>query len=348
MMVTNKGDEIMEKQLRSKPVTRIPSPVPRHPYLATLLSAASLLLAAPAAAQNYPVKTVRIVVPVAPGGGTDPQARLMARKFQESMGQSFVVENRTGAASMVGTEFVVKAPPDGYTLLVAASSLAGAPTLRKDLSFDLLKDLTPVGQISSTATFLVVHASVPVSSVKEFITLAKKQGGKLNAGSGGNGSANHLTLEMFKQRAGFQATHVPYKGSGPATIALMSGEVDFSFAGALTSLPHIRSGRIKALAVTTAKPSPLLPNVPPLSTIYPGFESTNWYGIFAPAGTPAAVVNKLNQEMARAIQLPDVREFMAREGADAVGSTPQEFARFFRNEVERYAQVIRAANIRVE
>ena len=227
----------------------------RMAYCVTAAAIAALVLTATARAQTYPVKAVRIIVPVAPGGGTDPQARLMARKFQESMGQPFVVENRTGAASMIGTEFVVKAPADGYTLLCAASSLAGAYTLRKDLSFDMLKDLAPVGQISSTATFLVVHASVPASSVKEFIALAKKQGGKMNAGSGGSGSANHLTLEMFKQRAGIQATHIPYKGSGPATIALMSGEVDFSFAGALTSLPHLRSGRIKALAVTTPRPS---------------------------------------------------------------------------------------------
>src|SRR5688572_21434365 len=248
---------------------------------------AALFLTAPARGQSYPVKAVRIIVPVAPGGGTDPQARLLARKFQESMGQSFVVENRTGAASMIGTEFVVRSAADGYTLLCAASTLAGAYTLRKDLSFDLLKDLAPVGQISSAAQFLVVHSSVPASSVKEFIALAKKSA-KMNAASGGNGSANHLTLEMFKQRAGIQATHVAYKGSGPATIALMGGEVDFSFAGALTSLPHIRSGRIKALAVTTPKASPLVPGAPPLSALYPGFESTNWYGVFAPAGTPAA------------------------------------------------------------
>ena len=320
----------------------------RMAYCVTAAAIAALVLTATASAQNYPAKAVRIIVPVAPGGGTDPQARLMARKFQESMGQPFVVENRTGAASMIGTEFVVKAPADGYTLLTAASSLAGAYTLRKDLSFDMLKDLAPVGQISSTATFLVVHASVPASSVKEFISLAKKQGGKMNAGSGGSGSANHLTLEMFKQRAGIEATHIPYKGSGPATIALMSGEVDFSFAGALTSLPHLRSGRIKALAVTTPKASPLMPNAPPLASLYPGFEATNWYGIFAPAGTPAAVVNKISREIASAIQLPDVREFMAREGAEPVGSTPQEFAVFFRNEVDRYAQVIRSANIRGE
>jgi tripartite-type tricarboxylate transporter receptor subunit TctC len=317
-----------------------------------LASAALVLLAAApdsrAQSAAWPAKPVRIVVPVAPGGGTDPQARLLARKFQESMGQSFVVENRTGAASMVGTEFVVRAPADGYTLLCAASTLAGANSLRKDLPFDVLKDLAPVGQISSAATFLVVHSSVPVSSVKEFIALAKKQAGRLNAASGGNGSANHLSLEMFKQRAGIQATHIPYKGSGPATIALMSGEVDFSFAGALTSLPHIRSGRIKALAVTTLKPSPLLPGAPPLASLYPGFESTNWYAFFAPAGTPETIVNKISREIANAIQLPDVREFMAKEGAEPVGSTPQEFAAFFKSEVSRYAQVIRSANIRAE
>jgi tripartite-type tricarboxylate transporter receptor subunit TctC len=309
---------------------------------------AALALPSSAGAQNYPVKAVRIIVPVAPGGGTDPQARLLARKFQDSMGQSFVVENRTGAGSMIGTEFVVRAPPDGYTLLCAASTLAGAYTLRKDLSFDLLKDLIPVSQISSAAQFLVVHSSVPASSVKEFIALARKQSGKLNAASGGNGSANHLTLEMFKQSAGFQATHIPYKGSGPATVALISGEVDFSFAGALTSMPHLRAGKIKALAVTTPKPSPLVPDAPPLTTLYPGFESTNWYAVFAPAGTPAPIVNRISAEIAKAIQLPDVREFMAREGADAVGSTPQEFAAFFKKEVDRYARVIQTANIRAD
>ena len=308
----------------------------------------ALVLSPPAPAQTYPAKTVRIIVPVAPGGGTDPQARLLGKKFQESMGQTFVIENRTGAASMIGTEYVVKSPPDGYTLLCAASTLAGAPSLNKNLAFDLLRDLTPVGQISSAAQLLVIHASVPATSVKEFIALAKKQAGKMNAASGGNGSANHLALEMFKQRAGIEATHIPYKGSGPATIALMSGEVDFSFAGALTALPHIRIGKLKALAVTTAKPSRLVPNAPTLMSLYPGFESSNWYAIFAPTGTPTPIVNKISAEIANAIKSPDVRDFMAKEGAEPVGSTPQEFATFFRGEVYRYAAVIKAANIKTE
>jgi tripartite-type tricarboxylate transporter receptor subunit TctC len=316
-------------------------------WLTASVVAASLLPLA-AVAQNYPVKPVRIIVPVAPGGGTDPQARLLGKKFHERMGQSFVIENRSGAGSMIGTELVAKAPADGYTLLCAAAGLAGAYTLRKGLSFDIMKDLVPVGQISYTAQLLIVHSSVPVASVKEFIVLAKKHGGKLNAASGGHGSTNHLTLEMFKQYSGIQATHIAYKGSGPATTALMGGEVDFSFAGALTSLPHVRAGRIKAIAVTTLKPFPLVPQVPTLDSLYPGFESSNWYAFFAPAGTPAAIVNKLSAEIAASIQLSDVREFMTREGAVPVGSNPQTFAAFFKSEVDRYAKVIRTANIQLD
>ena len=299
-------------------------------------------------AQNYPIKPMRIIVPVAPGGGLDPQARLLGRKFQESMGQSVVVENRPGAGSMIGTELVAKSPADGYTLLCAAASLASAVTLYKNLPFDVQRDLAPVSQISSNAQFLIAHPSLPAASLTEFIALAKKQAGKMNAASGGTGTANHLVLEMFKQRAGFQATHIPYKGSGPATIALMSGEVDFSFAGAITMIPHMRSGKVKALAVTSPAPSRLAPGLPTLASLYPGFESVNWYAIFAPAATPAVIVNKLSAEIAAAIKSPEMRDFMLKEGADAVGSTSQEFAAYFRSEVERYAAVIRAGNIRVE
>lgn len=301
-----------------------------------------------AAAQHYPVKPIRIVVPVAPGGGLDPQARLLGRKFQESMGQSVVVENRPGAGSMIGTEHVAKSPPDGYTLLCAAASLASAVSLYRNLAFDLQKDLIPVSQLSSNAQFLIAHPSLPATSLKEFIALARKHAGKLNAASGGTGTANHLVLEMFKQRAGFLATHVPYKGSGPATIALMSGEVDFSFAGAITMIPHLRSGKVRGLAVTSPTPSRLAPGLPPLASLYPGFESVNWYGIFAPAATPAAIVNKLSAEIAAAIKSPEMRDFMLKEGADAAASTPQEFAAYFKSEVERYAAVIKAANIRID
>ena len=314
------------------------------------LIAGMVVLCAPVLtmAQSYPLKLIRIIVPVQPGGGLDPQARLLGRKFQESMGQSVVVENRPGANGMIGTELVARSPGDGYTLLCAAASIASAVTLYKNLTFDVQKDLVPVSQLSSNTQFLIAHPSLPVNSLKEFIVLAKKQAGKLNAASGGTGTANHLVLEMFKQRAGFQATHIPYKGSGPATIALMSGEVDFSFAGAISMIPHLRSGKVKALAVTTPAPTRLAPALPTLASLYPGSESVNWYAIFAPGTTPPAIVNKLGNEIAAAIKSPELRDFMMKEGADAVGSAPQEFAAYFKREVERYAKVIQTANIRVE
>jgi tripartite-type tricarboxylate transporter receptor subunit TctC len=317
-------------------------------HVCSLIAAAALCLTATARAQQYPSKPMRIVVPVQPGGGLDPQARLLGRKFQESMGQSVVVENRPGGNGMIGTESVAKSPADGYTLLCAAASLASAVTLHKKLTFDLQKDLLPVSQLSSNAQFLIAHPSLPASSLKDFVALARRQKGKMNAASGGTGTANHLVLEMFKQRAGFDAAHIPYKGSGPATIALMSGEVDFSFAGAITMIPHMRSGKVKALAVTSPAPSRLAPELPPLASLYPGFESVNWYAIFAPAATPPAIVSKLSSEIITAIKSPEMRDFMMKEGADAVGSTPQAFAAFFRQEVERYAQVIRTAGIRID
>jgi tripartite-type tricarboxylate transporter receptor subunit TctC len=307
-----------------------------------------LSLPATAPAQQYPLKPIRIIVPAQPGGGLDPQARIIGRKFQESMGQSVVIENRPGGGSMIGTELVAKAPADGYTLLCGAASLASAVSLYRHLTFDLQKDLLPVSQLSSNAQFLIAHPSLPAGSLKDFIALAQKYKGKLNAASGGTGTANHLVLEMFKQRAGFQATHIPYKGSGPATIALMSGEVDFSFAGAISMVPHLRSGKVKALAVTSPAPSRLAPALPTLASLYPGFESVNWYAIFAPAATPPAIVNKLSSEIIAAVKSPEMRDFMQKEGADAVGSTPQVFAAFFRAEVERYAKVIQAAGIRVD
>jgi tripartite-type tricarboxylate transporter receptor subunit TctC len=187
-----------------------------------------------------------------------------------------------------------------------------------------------------------------VSTLKDLITLAKNQSGKLNAASGGTGTANHLTLEMLKQRAGFAATHIPYKGSGPAMIALISGQVEFSFAGAISMIPHLRAGKVKALAVTTPKSARVAPEVPPIALLYPGFESVNWYGIFAPAATPAAIISKLGAEIIAAVKSPEMRDFMLKEGADPAGTTPQEFGAYFKAEVERYAQVIRAANIRVD
>lgn len=306
------------------------------------------LLACGAMAQTYPTRPVRVIVPVQPGGGLDTQMRLVGRKLQEALGQTFVIENRPGANSMIGTEAVVRAAPDGYTLLCAAASLASAATLNRKLPFDPLRDLAPVAQLSSTAQLLVVHPSLPARSVPELIALGKRHADGMNAGSGGTGSANHLALEMLKLRTGIRMTHIPYKGSGPATVALISGEVDFSFAGSVTSLPHIRSGRIRALAVTTPKPSAAVPGVPTLASFYPGFEAANWYALFAPAATPAPILNKLSTEIANALKAPEIRDFMLKEAADPVGGTPAETAAFFKREVERYAEVIRTAKIAIE
>lgn len=306
------------------------------------------MIAAPVLAQHYPVKPVRLIVAVQPGGANDTQARLLGKKMQETMKQNFIVENRPGASSLIGAEVVARAPADGYTLLCASSILATNVSLYRKLTFDLTNDLVPVTQISSAPQFLLVHPSVPAASVKDLVALAKKKGGRLNAGSSGTGSSNHLSVEMFKQAAGIDVTHIAYKGSGPATVALMSGEVDFIFAGSITAQPHIQSRKVRPLAITSPRPSPIAPGVPTLASFYPGFEATNWYGLWAPAATPAAIVNRVSAEVSAALKSPEVSEFLARDGAEPVGSTPQDFAAFFRREVERYAKVIKASNIRVE
>ena len=312
------------------------------------IALAAAFAALPALAQNYPVKPVRIIVPTNPGGGTDIQARLMAKAFQESIGGSFIVENRSGASGTIGADIVSKAPPDGYTVLITTSLLATSASLYKKLPYNALRDLIPVSQISSAPQYLVVHPSVPARSVKEFVALAKSQPGKLNAGSSGSGSANHLAVELLKQRTGIDVHHIPYKSGAPAMTALISGEVDFTFTGAVTALPPIRAKQVRALGVTSLKPSSATPEVPPLAATFPGFESANWYALFVPAGTPPAIVNKLSAETATALKSPAVRDFIRQDGADPVGSTPQEFAAFFRREIERYAEVIRKGKVQVE
>ncbi len=313
--------------------------------IAALLSALSGL---PATAQTYPARTVRIVVPTNPGGGADIQPRLVAKAFQESMKQTFIVENRAGASGIIGADIVAKAPPDGYTILITTSLLATTAGLYKKIPFDALKDLTPVSQISFAPQFLLVHPSVPARTVAEFVALAKKQPGRLNAGSSGSGSANHLAVEMLKQRTGIDVSHIPYKSGAPAMTALISGEVDFTFTGAVTAMPPIRAKQVRALAVTSSKPSSVVPEVPTLASVYPGFESANWYAVFVPAGTPPPIIEKLSSETARAIRTPEVRDFIKRDGAEPVGNPAPDFAAFFRRELERYAEVIRKGKVQVE
>jgi len=306
------------------------------------------LAAGAAQAQNWPEKPVRMIVPFGAGGGTDIQGRLLAQKFYASMGQTFVVDNRPGAAGLIGAELAVKSPPDGYTILFTTASLSVNVTLyKKTLTFDPLKDLAPVCWVSSVPLVLVTHPSVPVKSVKELIALAKRSG-KLNAGSNGAGTTSYLAVEMFKQATGANVTNVPYKGGGPAVTALISGEVDFEFGTALAVAPHVKSGKVRPLAVTTAKPAKIYPELPTMTSIYPGFDVDNWYAMFMPAGTPKPIIDKLHAEILKGLKSADVEEFMAKEGGQPVGSTPEELTEMFRREIAKYAKVIETAHIVVQ
>lgn len=314
------------------------------------LSAAAMLLGhgGAAQAQAWPVKPVRIIVPFAPGGGTDIQARLLGKNFYESMGQTFVVESRAGASGIIGAELAARASADGYTILFTTASLAVNVTLYGNLvKFDPLKDLAPVSWISSTPLVLVVHPSVPAKSVKEFVAVAKKAG-TLNAGSNGAGTTSHLSIEMLKQMTGVKVTHIPYKGGGPSMVALVSGETDLVFGTGPVVSPQIKSGRVRGLAVTTARKSSAFPDLPTMTSIYPGFESDNWYAMFFPAGTPKPIIDKLNAEIVKALKAKDIQEFMPREALDPVGSSPEELHANFRREIARYAKIIQAANIKLD
>ena len=304
--------------------------------------------AADVPAQTWPAKPVRIVVPFTPGGGLDIQARMFAKKFYETLGQTCVVDNRTGAGGLIDAEAVARAAPDGYTILFSSASLAVNVSLYKKLAFDPVKDLDPVSWVSSVPLVLTVHPSVPVRSVPELVALAKKRAGQFNASSNGVGTTSHLSIEMLKQYAGVAVTHVPYKGGGPATTAVLAGEVDMAFVPLLSAQPFMKSGKVRVLAVTTAKRSSALPNVPTMKSFYAEFESDNWYAFFVPAGTPQEIVTRLNSEILKALKAPDIIDYMSHDGADPVGSTPAELAAHYRSEVVRYAKLIKTANIQPE
>jgi tripartite-type tricarboxylate transporter receptor subunit TctC len=306
------------------------------------------MTAANALAQSWPSKGVRIVVPFGAGGGTDIQGRLLGKKFYESMGQTFVVDNRSGVAGLTGADIVAKAPPDGYTLLFTTASLAVNVSLYKNLPFDPVKDLVPVSWVSSAPLVLVVHLSVPARNVRDLIALAKRSAVRMNVASNGSGTTSHLSIEMLQQMARVEVAHIPYKGNGPAMIALLSGEVDFGFGTALAVQPFIKQGKVRALAVTTRTRSSAFPDLPTMDSIYPGFESDIWYAMFLPAGTPKEIVSKLNAEILKALKAPDVRDFITKEGGNVVGSSPEDLAKYFQREVAKYANVIKAGNITVQ
>lgn len=308
-------------------------------------AAVAVSLGLPAQAQQWPAKPVRVIVPFGAGGGTDIQGRLLGQKFQQSMGQNFLVENRSGASGLIGAEVVARSPADGYTILFTTASLSVNVTLfGKRVKFDPLTDLVPVSWVSSVPLVLIAHPSVPVKNVKELIALAKKTG-KMNAAHNGSGTTSHLSVEMLKLFAGVDVTPVPYGGGGPAVVSLISGETDFTFATALAAQPFIKSGKARALAVTTGKRAAAFPDLPTMKSLYPEFESDNWYAMFFPKGTSKDIVAKLNAEIIKALKAPDVDAFIRKEGGEPVGSTPEVLAENFKREVAKYAKVIKAANI---
>lgn len=314
-----------------------------------LLLCAAALLAAPAAAQQFPVKPVRILTGQAPGGATDLFARLFAQKLNETWKQPVVVESRPGAAGAIAADLTAKAAPDGYTLLLStAGQVVINPHLTR-LSYDPLKDLAPVVYLTGSSLLLVTHPSVPAKSVKDLIALARANPGKLNHGSGGSGSPAHLAMELFKYLTGTQMTHIPFKGVGPAVTALIAGEIDLSFASVASTQALVRAGRLRPLAISTSKRSPALPEVPTVAEAgVPGYEVTTWYGFYGPAAMPADVVNKIHSDVSRLLGQADVRDRLVAEGGEPGGLTVEQFAAFTRAEHAKWGKVIRAAGIKGE
>jgi tripartite-type tricarboxylate transporter receptor subunit TctC len=305
--------------------------------------------AAQSAAAEYPFRTVRVLVGSSPGGGIDAAGRITAKKLTEVTGHSFVVENRPGAAGVVATELVARAAPDGYTLMMASSSHVVNPSLYARLPYDPVKDFTAVSLVMRSPNVLVVHPSVPARSVKDLIALARARPGALNFGSAGSGQASHLGGERFKLMAGVNITHVPYKGTGPAVIGLLGGELDLMFANLPSVLEHVKVSRLRALGIAQLKRSAAVPGLPTVAESgVPGFEAGAWYGLIGPAGLPPDVVNALYRAVLQGLDAADLKELLRVDGSEAVGSSPKEFAAFIPAEIRKWAAVVKNAGIKGE
>jgi len=308
-----------------------------------------LALGAPAFAQKYPDKPVRIVIPLSAGGTTDVPGRIIAQKLSETLGQQFYVENRAGAGGTIGSDFVAKSKPDGYTLLLTASPFVIAPHVYKKLPYDALKDFEPVMKIAEGPYVLVVHPSLGVSSVKELIALAKKNPGKIDFASSGNGGAQHLVTELFMYMAGIKMNHVPYKGSGPAQQDLMSGIIKVSFVGTPIAIPQTKSGRLKALGVSTPKRWPDMPDVPTIAEAgVPGFEAVVWIGLLAPAGTPKEIVNQLAGDIKKLMGESEVKKLLEPTGMDPAPDTPAQFGKFLKEDYDKWGKVVKESGATVQ
>ena len=316
----------------------------------SLFLASFVVMAAPAqAADAYPTRPIRLLVPFAPGGGSDTTARILTPKLHEVMGQAWVVDNRGGAGGNLAAEIVAKASPDGYTVFLGFNTILTVnPTLYK-LPFSMEKDFAPVTLLATAQYIMVVHQSVAANNLKEFIALAKQKPGAFNFSSGGAGTPLHLAAELFSKRAGIKMTHIPYKGGGPAAAALLGGEVQVLFASIASSLPHVKSGRLKAFATTGTRRSKVAPELPTMiEQGFPGFDVGSWYAFLAPANTPAAIVRRLRDESLKVVAMPEVQQSLSRQGMEAETSTPQELAARIKSESATWAQVIKEAGIKGE
>ena len=316
---------------------------------ALLTSVALAVLLAPgiSAAQAYPTKPIRVVVPFPPGGTSDIIGRTLGQKLGEAWGQPVIMDNRSGVAGSIGAAAAAKSPPDGYTLLVGnVGPVAINGSIYKSVGYDSVKDLTPITLAVTAPQIVVVHPSVPAQTFKDFAALVKRYPGTINYGSSGPGSISHLSAELYKRMTKTDMLHVPFKGSALITIALLSGEVDVVFSDMAVVLPHVQAGKLRALAVTGPKPTPLVPGVPSVAeSALPGFAMTSWWGILAPAGAPQPIVTRLNTELGRILRLPDVQKTFATLGVDATTSTPEEFGAFIKTEVVKYAKLVEEIGI---
>jgi tripartite-type tricarboxylate transporter receptor subunit TctC len=318
--------------------------------VATALAAACGIAAPPATAQGYPAKPVKLVVPFPPGGSLDFAGRLIAQKLTEAWSQSVVVENKPGAGGNIGADMVAKAPADGYTILLGAlSTHAVNPSLYASMPYDAVRDFVPITLIAVTPNVLVVNANSPVRNVVEFVAYTKANPGKLSFGSGSNGSAGHLAGELYKVETGTDAVHIPYKGGAPATQALLAGDTQFMFDNLANAMAQVKGGKLRALAVTTAKRSSLAPDLPTMAEAgLPGFDISTWYGLFAPAGTPSAIVAKWNADVTKILNAPDVRARFVADGAEPAPDTPEQFSQFIAAELAKYARIVKASGAKVD
>jgi tripartite-type tricarboxylate transporter receptor subunit TctC len=318
-------------------------------YRSLLAVCLALLAMVPAAAQQYPAKAVRLLVPFPPGGGTDYTARLIGQRLAEMWGQPVVIENRPGASTTIASEIVARAAPDGYTLIMASVNHTINPSLYAKIPYDTVRDFAPVTIAVTSSYVLVVHPSLPVKSVKELIGLAKARPGQINYASSGSSGPQHLAGELFKLMSNVDLTHVPYKGGGPAVTALVGGHVSVMFSTPVSAMPHLKSARLRALAVTSRERSPAFPDLPSIAeTALPGYEAVTWWGILAPARTPRDIITKLHADVVRALQHPDTKVRLAAEGVNASGISPDAFAKLIDDEILKMAKIVRAANVKID